>query len=90
VGGATAFHQYHPVEDPPLGHLDDILRNAAVFRQRWGWWPMQGWLAAFEQRGLINYDRDVDRWRRTHPVAETTHGVRGDGWSQFMADPREN
>ncbi|WP_224160451.1 hypothetical protein, partial [Prevotella lacticifex] len=53
VGGAHALHQYHPVSDPPVEHLDDILTNAALFHDRWGWWPMQGWLGAFEQRGLI-------------------------------------
>ncbi len=56
VGGADAFHQYHPVTDPPLQHLHDIVRNAAVFHQRWGWWPMHGWLTAFEDRGLITRD----------------------------------
>lgn len=58
VGGAHAFHQFHPTEDPPLHHLDDILRNAKIFHDRWGWWPMQGWLAAFEARGLIARDAD--------------------------------
>lgn len=53
VGGAHALHQYHPVSDPPVEHLDDILVNAALFRDRWGWLPMQGWLNAFERRGLI-------------------------------------
>ncbi|WNG82541.1 galactosyltransferase-related protein [Mycobacterium sp. ITM-2016-00316] len=56
VGGADAFHQYHPVSDPPVEHLDDILRNAAVFEQKWGWWPMEGWLQAFESLGLIGRD----------------------------------
>jgi GT2 family glycosyltransferase len=58
VGGAHAFHQFHPTSDPPLHHLDDILRNAAIFHERWGWWPMQGWLAAFEAAGHIA--RDID------------------------------
>lgn len=53
VGGAHAFHQYHPVSDPPIEHLHDIVTNAAVFHRRWGWWPMQGWLDAFEAQGLI-------------------------------------
>lgn len=57
VGGAHAFHQYHPVADPPVDHLDDILRNAAIFHQRWGWWPMEGWLSSFESQGVI-YRRD--------------------------------
>jgi GT2 family glycosyltransferase len=53
VGAARAFHQHHPVESPPVSHLDDILRNAALFHSRWGRWPMGGWLAAFEEAGLI-------------------------------------
>jgi GT2 family glycosyltransferase len=62
VGGAHAFHQYHPVADPPVDHLDDILRNAAIFHRRWGWWPMEGWLSSFAAKGLI-YRRDDG-----HPV----------------------
>lgn len=58
VGGADAFHQYHPVTDPPVDHLDDIVRNAAIFHRRWGWWPMGGWLSAFESEGLISRDAD--------------------------------
>jgi GT2 family glycosyltransferase len=58
VGGAHAFHQFHSTADPPALHLDDILRNAAIFHDRWGWWPMQGWLAAFEREGLIVRDAD--------------------------------
>lgn len=53
VGGAHAFHQYHPVTDPPVEHLDDILRNAGIFHRRWGWWPMEGWLSSFADQGLI-------------------------------------
>jgi hypothetical protein len=56
VGGADAFHQYHPVSDPPVEHLDDILRNAAVFQHKWGWWPMEGWLQGFAALGLIGRD----------------------------------
>lgn len=67
VGGAWAYHQFHPVSDPPLEHLDDILRNATVFHRRWGWWPMQGWLAAFEQRGLVQYDERAG-WHRTQQL----------------------
>nr|WP_218975216.1 glycosyltransferase [Sphingomonas japonica] len=53
VGGATACHQWHESEDPPLRHLDDIVRNARYFQAIHGWWPMEGWLAAFERMGLI-------------------------------------
>lgn len=53
VGGADAYHQYHPVSRPPVEHLDAILDNAAVFHRRWGVWPMRGWLDAFADLGLI-------------------------------------
>jgi GT2 family glycosyltransferase len=56
VGGAHAFHQFHVVSDPPMEHLHDIVANAAVFHRRWGWWPMGGWLDAFQREGLISRD----------------------------------
>ncbi len=65
VGGAHAYHQWHPVSDPPIEHIDDILRNAAVFHTRWHWWPMDGWLRSFEDAGLITYDSARDSWNRT-------------------------
>jgi GT2 family glycosyltransferase len=55
VGGAHAFHQFHPVSDPPVEHLTDIVANARTFHRRWGWWPMRGWLQAFCERGLIRW-----------------------------------
>lgn len=63
TGDARAYHQHHPVSRPPVEHLDDILRNARVFFDRWGRWPMLGWLEEFEDRGLIV--KSGDRWRRT-------------------------
>ncbi|GAA1421440.1 glycosyltransferase family 2 protein [Agrococcus citreus] len=53
VGSARAFHQHHPIEDPPRRHLDAILRNGALFHDRWGSWPMRGWLDAFVDEGLV-------------------------------------
>lgn len=53
VGGADAYHQHHPTTSPPVGHLDDILRNGALFAGTWGEWPMAGWLEAFERDGLV-------------------------------------
>lgn len=62
VGGAHAFHQWHPVSSPPWEHLDDILVNAARFHGKWGVWPMGGWLREFEKAGAIAM---VDgRWQR--------------------------
>lgn len=58
MAGPGAFHQHHPVSDPPVEHLDDILRNAAVFHAKWGTWPMAGWLEAFERKGLLRIDGD--------------------------------
>lgn len=67
VGGADAFHLHHPVSDPPIEHLDDILRNAAVFERRWGWWPMRGWLDAFAANGSIRFDEQTNSWLRLDP-----------------------
>ena len=63
LGDARAYHQHHPVEDPPLRHLEDILRNGAIFRRRWGSWPMEGWLRDFEAIGLVR--RVGEGWERT-------------------------
>ncbi len=61
VGGAWAHHQDHPVSDPPIEHLADIVVNAGYFRRRWGTWPMEGWLAAFAEIGAIEWDPRGDR-----------------------------
>lgn len=53
VGGADAFHQHHPVSRPPVEHVEDIVRNATIFHDRWGTWPMQGWLDEFLALGLV-------------------------------------
>ncbi|WP_026912399.1 glycosyltransferase family 2 protein [Patulibacter minatonensis] len=60
VGGAWAYHQDHPVSDPPIEHLHDVVRNARRFRAVWGRWAMEGWLAAFAARGLVEWDPDGD------------------------------
>lgn len=60
IGGAAAFHQHHPTSSPPWQHLDAIVRNATLFRQRWGWYPMQGWLAAFADAGVVDFRADQD------------------------------
>lgn len=62
VGGAWAYHQWHPVADPPLPHVYDIVRNGRLFRNRWGWWPMQGWLAAFADLRLVERNESTDDW----------------------------
>lgn len=69
IGSARAAHQYHPVESPPVRHLDAILRNAALFHERWGEWPMRGWLDAFEAEGLVARDPDGS-YRRASPFEQ--------------------
>lgn len=63
VGGAHAYHQFHPTSSPPWQHLDDILRNGRLFADRWGFWPMLGWLEAFEAAGAV--ERVHGTWQRT-------------------------
>lgn len=58
VGGAHAYHQHHPVSNPPVEHLGDIVANATTFHRRWRRWPMPGWLDEFERRGLITRTDD--------------------------------
>lgn len=58
VGGAQAYHQWHPVSSPPVEHVVDIVRNARVAHRRWGRWPMRGWLAELEARGLVRWEAD--------------------------------
>jgi hypothetical protein len=69
VGGAEAYHQHHPVQDPPVHHLEAIIRNATVFHGRWGWWPMTGWLEAFRAAGLADYDAATCTWSVAGPSA---------------------
>jgi hypothetical protein len=65
VGGAAAYHQWHPTSTPPLPHLDDLLRNGRLFAERWGWWPMEGWFDQFAALGLVRPDDDGEGWIRT-------------------------
>jgi GT2 family glycosyltransferase len=58
VGEAIACHQDHDSHDPPLQHLDDIVRNARRFHARWKHWPMEGWLEAFERLGIVQRQGD--------------------------------
>jgi GT2 family glycosyltransferase len=64
VGDARAYHQHHPVSSPPVEHVEDIVRNAALFHDRWGVFPMEGWLEEFEALGLV--ERTTTGWA-VHP-----------------------
>jgi GT2 family glycosyltransferase len=60
VAGADVFHQHHDVFEPPIHQLRATLANAQAFHDKWGRWPMEGWLQGFADAGLV-------RW---HPGAE--------------------
>lgn len=79
VGGADAYHQYHPVSDPPVEHLDDILVNARTFHRRWGSWPMRGWLDSFAEQGLVHYDTAAHEWHDIRPKAQPEFASAGAG-----------
>lgn len=70
LGGTGAFHQYHGVMDPPLQHLEDIVRNANRFYRRWQLWPMQDWLASFATLGLISRNETAIKLLRLPTQAE--------------------
>ncbi|WP_267356949.1 MULTISPECIES: galactosyltransferase-related protein [unclassified Methylobacterium] len=76
LGGPRAYHQHHPVYDPPLQHFRDIVANASRFHARHGIWPMDGWLDGFARLGLITAD-----WRdgiiiRREPTPEEMAAAR--------------
>ncbi|WP_036474393.1 glycosyltransferase family 2 protein [Nesterenkonia sp. AN1] len=75
VGGARAFHQHHPVSRPPVEHLNDILRNGALFADRWGHWPMEGWLQEFERLGLVR--REGADWVATGDARRSAQNAAG-------------
>ena len=62
VGGAWVFHQHHGPGGPPAQHLHDVVRNAGVFHDRHGHWPMRGWLEEFASQGLAHVDPATGRW----------------------------
>ncbi len=85
VGAAWAYHQWHPSTDPPLRHLADIVRNGRIFRDRWGWWPMTGWLQAFARMGLLIHDPVSDDWLIIQRSATRPARIRRDDDDQRTA-----
>lgn len=58
VGRAWAWHQDHGPSGPIAAHVEDIVRNAIVFHDRWNVWPMAGWLDHLSAEGVITRDAD--------------------------------
>ncbi len=50
---ATAYHQYHSHHMPPVHHLESVLHNNRVYKQKWGGNTMEHWFKAFCLMGLI-------------------------------------
>ncbi len=58
VADAIVLHQHHDSFDPPVQQFRATLANARHFFEKWGEWPMRGWLDAFSDMGLIHFDSD--------------------------------
>ena len=58
VGEARAYHQHHLGGDPPVQHAADLVRNGRLFRDRWGSWPMRGWLDELVRLGVLQLAGD--------------------------------
>lgn len=59
-GRACAHHQYHPTVTPPVQHARSIARNVNIFREKWGFEPMEGWLEQMRDSGYLR--RDTAGW----------------------------
>ena len=76
TAGSRAWHQHHASCDPPLQHFRDIVRNARRFRARHGIWPMDGWLDAFADLGLVAHDRSEDLTVLREPTPDEIEAAR--------------
>ncbi|GLW89671.1 glycosyltransferase family 2 protein [Actinokineospora globicatena] len=63
VGGAEAYHQYHPPTRLDPARAPEIVRNATTFRRRHGHWPMRDWLRDLARGGVVEFDPDRDLLR---------------------------
>jgi GT2 family glycosyltransferase len=60
IPDGVAYHQWHPPSRLEPGRLGELVANARRYRQRWGCWPMAGWLTELHQRGAICFVPDAD------------------------------
>lgn len=61
VAGAVVLHQHHDSYDPPVQQLRATVANAQRYRDKWGTWPMAGWLEGFRQLGLVDWSPESSR-----------------------------
>lgn len=58
AGDAPVFHQHHEGYDPPLQHFRALIANANRFHAAWSIWPMDGWLRAMADLGLVDWSSE--------------------------------
>jgi len=59
VADAVVLHQHHDSFEPPVQQLRATVANAQRYRDRWGAWPMAGWLQGFADLGLVEWSADA-------------------------------
>ncbi len=57
--GGTAYHQWHLPARHDRARVPELVANAHLFRERWGRWPMSGWLTDLDRRGWVRFDADA-------------------------------
>jgi GT2 family glycosyltransferase len=60
IPDGVAYHQWHAPSRLDPARLGELVANARRYRQRWGCWPMAGWLAELHQHGAICFVPDAD------------------------------
>jgi hypothetical protein len=58
LGGALAFHQFHPPTRLRPEGIEALVRNARRYKERWGEWPAKGWLEELADLGLVEWDEE--------------------------------
>lgn len=56
VPGAIAYHQWHPASRLDPARTGEIVANARRFHDRWGHWPMHGWLSELAAAGAVRFE----------------------------------
>ncbi|MBB5770058.1 GT2 family glycosyltransferase [Brevundimonas vesicularis] len=82
AGGAPVFHQHHEGYDPPLQHFRALIANAKRFHAAWSIWPMDGWLQAMADLGLVDWSSGGLTIRR-EPTSTEIAAARKDPASPF-------
>lgn len=86
VAHAAVLHQHHDSFDPPVQQLVETLANAQHFRDKWGEWPMEGWISGFERMGLV--ERAGERAVVVRmPTASEVESCRQRCAAPFRSDP---